>query len=66
MICGCFKGTLEEFLSRVQETHGNSKHAQVYQKAAKLAKLQILGEEKFNKNFFGKYIKTIAKINVIK
>lgn len=39
--CGCFLGGIEDFLEKVEETHGNSKHAQVYRAAAELAKIQI-------------------------
>lgn len=39
--CGCFTGKIEEFLEAVTQTHGNSKHAQVYRAAAEVAKLQI-------------------------
>ena len=28
--CGCFRGTLEEFASKVKETHGDNKHARDY------------------------------------
>lgn len=36
-----FTGKTKEFLEKVGETHGNSRHAQVYRGAAELAKLQI-------------------------
>ena len=39
--CGCFNGSIEDFLTRVNETHGDNKHGQVYRAAAELAKLQI-------------------------
>ena len=39
--CGCFTGKIEEFLEKVTQTHGNSKHAQVYRAAVEVAKLQI-------------------------
>jgi len=32
IICGCFKGTLSEFESKVKETHGTNEHAQAYLK----------------------------------
>ena len=45
--CGCFSGTLAEFRKKVKETHGiDTKCAKVYQAAADLAELQILGNEK--------------------
>ena len=39
--CGCFLGTIHEFLSKVESTHGNNKHATVYRLAVELAKEQI-------------------------
>ena len=45
--CGCFFGTLAEFRKKVKETHGvDTKYAKVYQTAADLAEMQILGNEK--------------------
>lgn len=46
--CGCFLGTLDEFLERVKETHGENKHAQAYRLACELARLQIELEDKIN------------------
>ncbi|MEZ3426341.1 MAG: hypothetical protein K1W13_02905, partial [Lachnospiraceae bacterium] len=39
--CGCFNGKIDAFLKKVTETHGESKHAQVYRAAAGLAGMQI-------------------------
>ena len=39
--CGCFYGTVSEFLAKVEMTHGDSKHARVYRLAAELAIAQI-------------------------
>ena len=39
--CGCFLGNIDEFLKKVEHTHGDSKHALVYKAAAELARLQI-------------------------
>lgn len=39
--CGCFNGTIDEFLGKVRQTHGENRHAAVYRTAAELAKLQI-------------------------
>ena len=39
--CGCFLGAIHEFLSKVESTHGNNKHATVYRLAVELAKEQI-------------------------
>ena len=43
--CGCFFGTIEEFLRKVDRTHGGSVHAEAYIKAAELAKLRITDHE---------------------
>ena len=47
--CGCFLGTIAEFRAMVTDTHGNNKHAKIYNLAADMAELQILGEEHFDK-----------------
>ena len=39
--CGCFNGSIDDFLAQVEITHGDNKHGQVYRAAAELAKLQI-------------------------
>ena len=43
------KGTIAEFRAKVTDTHGNNKHAKMYNLAADMAELQILGEEYFDK-----------------
>lgn len=40
--CGCFTGTIDDFLEAVNETHGENKHAKVYKLACELARVQIL------------------------
>jgi hypothetical protein len=47
--CGCFLGTIAEFRAKVKSTHGDNKHAKMYNMAADMAELQILGEEHFDK-----------------
>ena len=47
--CGCFLGTIAEFRAKVTDTHGDNKHAKMYNMAADMAELQILGEEHFDK-----------------
>ena len=47
--CGCFLGTIAEFRAKVTDTHGNNKHAKIYNLAADMAELQILDEEHFDK-----------------
>lgn len=39
--CGCFLGTIAEFRAKVTDTHGNNKHAKMYNLAADMAELQI-------------------------
>ena len=39
--CGCFLGKMEQFREKVEQTHGDSKHGQVYRAAAEMAKIQI-------------------------
>lgn len=38
---GCFTGTIEEFLSAVQKTHGNNMHGKIYRAAIEMAKIQF-------------------------
>ena len=30
IVCGCFKGTLQEFKEAVERTHGDNAHGRVY------------------------------------
>lgn len=39
--CGCFYGTVDEFRSKVRETHGNSKYAKEYLMIADLIELHF-------------------------
>lgn len=39
--CGCFTGSIQEFIDAVDETHGENKHGQVYRLACQLAEAQI-------------------------
>jgi len=39
--CGCFNGSIEEFLDRVNKFHGDDKHGKSYRIAVELAKNQI-------------------------
>ncbi len=39
--CGCFYGDLDEFLAKVEKTHGDNKHGKAYKKAVELAKIQM-------------------------
>lgn len=46
VVCGCFFGTIDEFLAKVKQTHGDSKHAKVYQAAVEVALTQLENVEK--------------------
>ena len=39
--CGCFSGTLEEFESKVKETHGSNKFAREYLALVEVAKIHF-------------------------
>ena len=39
--CGCFSGTLQEFESKVKETHGNNKFAREYLALVEVAKIHF-------------------------
>ena len=39
--CGCFRGTLDEFAARVQETHGDNEHGRAYRMVIEMAKLRL-------------------------
>lgn len=39
--CGYFVGTTDEFLDKVEKTHGDSKYAKVYRMATEMALAQI-------------------------
>ena len=39
--CGCFTGTIDDFLEAVNKTHGKNKHAKAYKLACELARVQI-------------------------
>ena len=39
--CGCFFGTLDEFVAKVKKTHGDNEHAKVYMLAVEMAKVRI-------------------------
>ena len=44
--CGCFSGSLQEFVNQVEETHGGSRYEKEYKLAAELAKVCIRLEGK--------------------
>ena len=39
--CGCFTGSIDEFVEAVKKTHGGTKHEKTYMLAVELAKAQI-------------------------
>lgn len=39
--CGCFRGSIDDFVKAVKETHGGTKHEKTYMLAVELAKAQI-------------------------
>ena len=41
VICGCFHGTLDEFVSKVKETHGDNKYAKEYLAAIEMCKVHF-------------------------
>lgn len=43
--CGCFLGSVDEFIEAVQETHGDNRFGREYRLAAELAKAHILEED---------------------
>ena len=46
--CGCFSGSLQEFVNQVEETHGGSRYEKEYKLAAELAKecIRLDGESR--------------------
>ena len=48
--CGCFFGTIDEFLAKVEQTHGDSKHTRVYRAAVEVALAQLEDVERRNSN----------------
>jgi hypothetical protein len=48
--CGRFAGTIDAFLKKVSETHGENEHAAAYKLAAELAKMRIFPESEEGRN----------------
>jgi hypothetical protein len=40
VMCGCFRGTLDEFAKKVEETNGDNKHARDYKALVEFAKIK--------------------------
>ena len=38
--CGCFRGTLDEFAKKVEETHGDNNHARDYKALVEFVKVK--------------------------
>ena len=47
--CGCFTGSIDQFLKQVEETHGTNKYGDEYRLAAQLAELHIHDEKREDK-----------------
>ena len=41
VVCGCFEGTLEEFIEKVKETHGDNKFAKEYLSIVEVVKIKF-------------------------
>ena len=41
VVCGCFNGTLDEFVAKVKDTHGDSKYAKEYLAAVEVVKIHF-------------------------
>lgn len=41
VLCGCFRGTLEEFAAKVKETHAGTKHERDYNALIEFAKIKF-------------------------
>ena len=41
VMCGCFRGTLDEFAKKVEETHGDNKYARDYKALIEFAKVKF-------------------------
>ena len=50
VVCGCFFGTINEFLAKVKQTRGDSKYTKVYQVAVEVALTQLEDVERRNDN----------------
>ena len=47
--CGCFEGSLKEFMDKVKETHGNTKYAKEYLACIEVAKIHFEIDEQLYK-----------------
>jgi hypothetical protein len=45
VVCGCFRGTLEEFGTAVEKTHGDNTHGKSYKKYIKIVRAIISMEQ---------------------
>ena len=39
--CGCFRGTLDEFAKKVEQTHGDNRHTRDYKALIEFAKVKF-------------------------
>ena len=44
VVCGCFRGTIEEFAKKVEEKHGNNRHAMDYKALIEFVKKRYEAE----------------------
>ncbi|MGF0055869.1 hypothetical protein ACQRB4_07825, partial [Peptoniphilaceae bacterium SGI.097] len=42
VVCGCFTGSIDQFLAAAKKKHGDNHHGKMYKMAAELARAQIL------------------------
>ena len=56
--CGCFQGTIDEFAKKVEETHGENKHAKDYQQLIDFAKAKYT--ETVPKRMFRKVVTLVS------
>lgn len=42
VVCGCFRGSLAEFVARVEEVHGNRPHGLEYKKQIEIMKILMI------------------------
>ena len=48
VVCGCFKGSIEEFEDAVKKTHGDNEHAQDYRMVICIAKNRLRKDDATN------------------
>jgi hypothetical protein len=46
VVCGCFKGNLDEFVSKVKQTHKGNEHEKAYMNEVKIVKYLLKQDAK--------------------